>query len=94
MNQRAQGIRAGHREWTYIGEAQLVLYWEPFAEPDLIEPGRIRSVIKHAFTVDLNHISGRVQRKRFTTLEEADAYIEETKDRLAVEVAKKAFGLN
>ena len=85
MSPREQGIRKGHREWFYLGDFQLCLYFEPYYE---------KGEIRHGFTVDRNHISHRLIRVRFDTLEEADAAIQQVKDELAVSIAKQAFGLN
>ena len=91
MSPREKGLRAGHKEFTYIGEFQLVLYWEAYAT---IHDVAGRHTIKHGFTVDRNHVSHRQVRVRYDTLEEADKAIATIKDELAISIAKQAFGLH
>ena len=62
--------------------------------PQRTSDGDTRVVIKTGFTVDLVKLTATADRWRFATLEEADKHIEFLKDKLAIEVAKQAFGLN
>ncbi len=88
MSPREAGIRSGHKEWFYLGDWQISLYWEAYAFP-----ARGGAEIRHAFTVDRRHHSTMPKVVRYETLEEADAAIELVKNELAISIAKQAFGL-
>ena len=91
MSPREAGIRSGHKEWFYLGDWQISLYWELYGGP---ADSTGRSVIKSGFTVDRRHHSTMPKVVRYETLEEADAAIELIKNELAISIAKQAFGLH
>ena len=90
MSPREEKIRAGAEEITHLGEFQFVLYFEPY----FAQGPYGQNIAKHAFTIDRNHISHRMIRERYDTLEEADEALNHARDELAVHIAKIAFGLH